>query len=93
MAHKKAGWSSKNLKDSNPKFRGVKKFGGQEVVSGNILVRQKGDKYIMGDNVVKGRDFTIQSIKEGIVVFGKKKITRFDGKKFLKTVVWVKVIE
>ena len=93
MAHKKAGWSSKNLKDSNPKFRGVKKFGGQEVVSGNILVRQKGDKYIMGDNVVKGRDFTIQSIKEGVVVFGKKKITRFDGKKFLRTVVWVKVIE
>ena len=93
MAHKKAGWSSKNLKDSNPKFRGVKSFGGQEVESGNIFVRKKGDKYIMGDNVVKGRDFTIQSIKEGVVVFGKKKITRFDGKKFLRTVVWVKVIE
>lgn len=92
MAHKKAGWSSKNLKDSNPKFRGVKRFGWQSVVSGNILVRQKGDKYMMGENVIKGRDFTIQAVSDGVVVFGKKKVMRFDGKKFLKTVVWVKTV-
>jgi large subunit ribosomal protein L27 len=90
MAHKKAGWSSKNLKDSNPKFRGVKKFGGQSVVSGNILIRQKGDKYVMGDNVIQWRDFTVHAVSDGTVVFSKKKVMRFDGKKFLRTCVSVK---
>lgn len=90
MAHKKAGWSSENLKDSNPKFRGLKRSGWQEVISGNIIVRQKWDKYLMGQGVIKGRDFTIQAVEKGTVVFTKKKTIRFDGKKFLKTVVWIK---
>lgn len=90
MAHKKAWWSAKNLKDSNPKYRGVKKFGWEKIVSGNIVVRQKWDKYAMGENVIKWRDFTIQAVADGVVVFGKKKVTRFDGKKFIKTVVGIK---
>ena len=58
MAHKKAGGSSKNGRDSNPNFLGVKRFGGQAVSAGEILVRQRGTKYHAGLNVGKGRDDT-----------------------------------
>jgi large subunit ribosomal protein L27 len=87
MAHKKAGWSAKNLRDSNPKYRGVKVFGGQKAVAGNIIIRQKGSKYECGKNVYTGKDFSIHAKIDGIVTFSKKKIGRFDGRKYLKTVV------
>jgi len=89
MAHKKAAGSAKNLRDSNAKYRWVKVFGGQPVVAGNIIIRQKGDKYALGDNTYKGKDFSIHALVDGIVWFKKKNITRFDGRKYLKTVVEV----
>ena len=87
MAHKKAGWSAKNLRDSNPKYRGVKAFGGETVAPGDIIIRQKGSKYECGKNAYEGRDFTIHAEKAGKVTFKTKKFTRFDGRKYLKTVV------
>ena len=93
MAHKKAAGSAKNLRDSNPKYRWVKLFGWQFAKAGNIIVRQKGDKYKLGKNVYKGRDFTIHAARDGIVQFRKKKVVRFDWRKYLKTVVDVVPVE
>ncbi len=72
MAHKKAGGSSKNGRDSNPKMRGVKRFGGQQVNAGEILVRQVGTKIHPGRNVGLGRDFTLYALIEGVVTFERK---------------------
>ncbi|MBS1960031.1 MAG: 50S ribosomal protein L27 [Bdellovibrionales bacterium] len=69
MAHKKAGGSTKNGRDSNPKMRGVKRFGGQTVKSGEILVRQVGTQFHAGKNVGIGRDFTLFALIEGVVKF------------------------
>ncbi len=69
MAHKKAGGSTRNGRDSNPKMRGVKRFGGQVVGPGEILVRQVGTKFHAGRNVNTGRDFTLYSLIEGTVTF------------------------
>ncbi|MBI3535842.1 MAG: 50S ribosomal protein L27 [Deltaproteobacteria bacterium] len=69
MAHKKAGGSSRNGRDSNPKMRGVKRFGGQAVNAGEILVRQVGTKIHPGRNVGLGRDFTLYSLISGLVKF------------------------
>ena len=71
MAHKKGQSSSRNGRDSNPKYRGVKKFGGQHVLPGNILVRQCGTKYRPGANVGCGGDYTLYSLVEGRVAFRK----------------------
>ncbi|MCX6824863.1 MAG: 50S ribosomal protein L27 [candidate division SR1 bacterium] len=87
MAHKKAGGSAKNLRDSKPKYRGVKVFGGQNAVAGNIIIRQKGSKYECGKNTYLGSDFSVHAKIDGTVIFSKKKISRFDGRKYLKTVV------
>lgn len=89
MAHKKAAGSAKNLRDSQPKYRGVKLFGGQKVVQGNIIIRQKGNKYECGENVYMGRDFSIHAGMDGFVYFSKKKKTAFSGRKYLKTYVSV----
>ena len=69
MAHKKGGGSSRNGRDSNSKRLGIKKFGGEQVVSGNILVRQKGTKFYPGENVGMGRDFTLFATADGFVKF------------------------
>lgn len=69
MAHKKAGGSSKNGRDSNPKMRGVKRFGGQLVKTGEILVRQVGTKFHAGRNVGLGRDYTLYALVDGHVKF------------------------
>ncbi len=69
MAHKKAGGSSRNGRDSAGRRLGVKKFGGQKVISGNIIVRQRGTKYHPGKNVGLGVDHTLFAIAEGIVSF------------------------
>ncbi len=89
MATKKAGGSSKNGRDSQSKRLGVKLFGGQTCKSGNIIVRQKGSKYRAGENVGVGSDFTIFALKEGKVVFSRKKIQKFNGRKYEKTFVSV----
>jgi len=77
MAHKKGAGSTKNGRDSNAKRLGVKKFGGEKVIAGNILIRQRGMKFKPGLNVGCGKDFTLFALKEGIVKFdysdGKKK--------------------
>jgi large subunit ribosomal protein L27 len=69
MAHKKAGGSSRNSRDSNPKMRGVKRYGGQKVNAGEILVRQVGTQFHPGRNVGLGRDFTLYALIEGTVTF------------------------
>jgi large subunit ribosomal protein L27 len=72
MAHKKAGGSTKNGRDSNPKYLGVKHYGGEAVVAGNILVRQRGTPFRAGDNVGLGKDHTLFALKDGKVRFEKK---------------------
>ena len=69
MAHKKAGGSTSNGRDSNPKMRGVKKYGGEAVIAGNIIVRQKGPKFHAGEGVGMGKDFTLFALREGKVQF------------------------
>lgn len=79
MAHVKAGGTAKNLKDSKPKYLGVKLSDGQKAKIGSILVRQRGTKMLAGKNVKMGKDHTIYSIKNGIVKFSEKRKTRYDG--------------
>ena len=79
MAHKKAGGSSRNGRDSHSQRLGVKKFGGEEVVSGNILVRQRGTKWNPGTGVGLGKDHTVFATIEGTVAFR----TKADGKVFI----------
>ncbi|HAF61466.1 MAG TPA: 50S ribosomal protein L27 [Anaerolineaceae bacterium] len=82
MAHKKGGGSSRNGRDSKSKRLGVKRYGGEQVIPGNILVRQRGTKIKPGDNVGLGKDYTIFSTIEGKVVYdtlpnGQKKVSVF----------------
>jgi large subunit ribosomal protein L27 len=79
MAHKKGVGSSRNGRDSNPKYRGVKKYGSEFVTAGNIIVRQKGTKFHVGANVGIGRDFTIFSLIDGYVKF----TTKAEGRKYI----------
>ena len=72
MAHKKAGGSSRNGRDSAGRRLGVKKFGGETVLSGNIIVRQRGTKFHPGENVGMGRDHTLFALTTGSVNFKKK---------------------
>ena len=70
MAHKKAGGSTSNGRDSNPKMLGVKRFGGESVITGNIIVRQRGTQFMAGKGVGIGKDFTLFALKDGQVKFG-----------------------
>ncbi len=72
MSHKKAAGSSKNGRDSNAQRRGVKKFGGQAVSAGNIIVRQVGTRIHPGSNVGMGRDYTLFAMIDGVVTFERK---------------------
>lgn len=72
MAHKKAAGSTRNGRDSNPKMLGVKIFGGQTVIPGNIIVRQRGTEFHAGVNVGMGRDHTLFALTEGVVKFETK---------------------
>jgi len=73
MAHKKAGGSSRNGRDSAGRRLGVKKFGGETVIPGNIIIRQRGTKWHPGENVGMGKDHTIFAVVEGNVSFSKKR--------------------
>jgi large subunit ribosomal protein L27 len=79
MAHKKAGGSSKNGRDSEGRRLGVKKFGGEVVTAGNIIVRQRGTKFYAGENVGMGRDHTLFALKDGNVEFN----NGYRGRKFV----------
>ncbi len=79
MAHKKSGGSSRNGRDSESKRLGVKRFGGEKVLAGNILVRQRGTKFYPGRNVGIGKDHTLFALSEGRVVFHDGKL----GRKFV----------
>ena len=76
MAHKKAGGSSRNGRDSQSKRLGVKKFGGEQVVGGNIIVRQRGTKYYPGANVGIGKDHTLFALTDGRVSFKEGRLGR-----------------
>ncbi len=69
MAHKKGQGSSRNGRDSNAQRRGVKKFGGERVIAGNILVRQVGNKFHAGKGVGQGKDYTLFALVDGVVMF------------------------
>ncbi len=71
MAHKKGQSSSRNGRDSNPQYRGVKAYGGQKVTAGSIIVRQCGTKFFPGKNAGLGKDFTIFALCDGVVEFVK----------------------
>ena len=78
MAHKKGQGSSRNGRDSNPQHRGIKRFGGQSVTAGTIIVRQLGTKFRPGYNVGLGRDYTLFALKDGVVRFGTKRRIHVD---------------
>ena len=83
MAHKKAGGSTRNGRDSNPKYLGVKRFGGENVAAGNILVRQRGTRFHAGENVGVGRDHTLFALSEGKVKFQQRGLPK---RKFVSVV-------
>ena len=72
MAHRKAGGTAKNLRDSNPKYLGTKLTDGQKAQSGSIIIRQRGTVIMAGNNVSMGRDHTLFALKSGTVKFGSK---------------------
>jgi large subunit ribosomal protein L27 len=76
MAHKKGVGSTDNGRDSNPKFLGVKLYGGQSAIAGNIIIRQRGTKFHPGVNVGMGKDHTLYAKKDGHVVFRKGRLNR-----------------
>lgn len=76
MAHKKAGGSSNNGRDSAGRRLGVKKFGGEAVIPGNIIIRQRGTKYYPGNNVGMGKDHTLYALEQGRVTFATKRNKR-----------------
>lgn len=80
MSHKKAGGSTSNVHDSNAQRLGVKRYAGEKVKSGNILVRQRGTKFFPGNNVMKGKDDTLFATIDGIVKFSQRKLKNFTGK-------------
>lgn len=88
MAHRKAGGSAKNLRDSNPKYLGIKINDKQPVKTGQIIVRQRGTRYFAGSGVGMGKDHTLFSLKDGCVSFSQKRKKDFTGKvsnrKFVK---------
>lgn len=89
MAHRKAGGTARNLRDSNPKYLGTKLYEGQKAQPGSVIIRQRGTKIMAGTNVRTGKDHTLFSITYGIVKFGKKRVKHFDGTTVVKKVVHV----
>ena len=87
MSTKRAGGSTKNLRDSNPKYLGVKRADGQVVNTGEVIVRQRGTKIEPGTNVKVGRDHTLFAAVPGVVSFRNMRKTRFDGRVVTKKAV------
>lgn len=89
MAHTKAAGSTRLGRDSQSKRLGVKRFGGEKVLNGNILVRQKGNKFFPGRNVGQGRDFTLFALKDGVVSFQEKKLKKFNRRVYKDKLIHV----
>jgi large subunit ribosomal protein L27 len=87
MSTKKSGGSSKNLRDSQPKFLGVKRADGQAIKTGQVIVRQRGTKIEAGKNVKVGKDHTLFAACDGKVAFRNMRKTRFDGRTLTKKAV------
>ena len=87
MAHRKAGGTAKNIRDSKPKYLGTKLYGGQAAKAGSVIIRQRGSRILPGRNVGMGRDHTLFALKAGTVSFTKKRKIHFDGKSIIKTIV------
>ena len=87
MAHRKAGGTAKNLRDSNAQYLGIKLTHGERAVSGAIIVRQRGTVFMAGNNVGLGKDHTLFALKDGTVKFGSKRKISFNGKTVVKKIV------
>ena len=87
MAHKKAAGSTKNGRDSNPRFLGVKLYAGEKAKIGSIIIRQKGRDTLAGKNVGVGKDHTLFALKDGTVSFSTKRQTKFNSDIITKRVV------
>jgi len=87
MAHRKAGGTAKNLRDSQPKYLGIKLADGQKAQAGSVIVRQRGTAIMAGTNVSVGKDHTLFALKPGTVKFGSKRKTSFNGSTSVKKVV------
>lgn len=90
MAHKKAGGSTRNGRDSNSKRLGIKRYGGQKVLAGTIILRQRGTKILAGDNVGVGNDYTLFAKADGEVIYSEKAKKKYNGRSYKKTVASVK---
>lgn len=89
MAHRKAGGTARNLRDSNPQYLGVKISDGQKAKAGAIIVRQRGTDVLPGDNVDMGKDHTLHAKTDGTVKFGTKRKKGFDNKVVVKKIVHI----
>ncbi|NCU28163.1 MAG: 50S ribosomal protein L27 [Candidatus Moranbacteria bacterium] len=89
MAHRMAGGTAKNLRDSNPKYLGTKLYDGEKAKAGSIIVRQRGTKILPGKNVGLGKDHTLFALKEGTVKFKTKRKTNFDRTTSVKKTVGI----
>ncbi|MFA6301289.1 MAG: 50S ribosomal protein L27 [Candidatus Paceibacterota bacterium] len=89
MAHRKAGGTAKNLRDSQPKYLGVKVADGQKAQAGSVIVRQRGTVILAGTNVSTGKDHTLFALKPGTVKFSSKRKTSFNGRIAVKKTVSV----
>jgi large subunit ribosomal protein L27 len=89
MAHTKAGGTTKNLRDSNPQYLGVKRSDGQKVGTGEVIVRQRGTAIMAGKNIGVGKDHTLFALADGKVQFGSKRKTNFDGRTVKRRIVSV----
>ncbi|MEN9649506.1 MAG: hypothetical protein RL094_473 [Candidatus Parcubacteria bacterium] len=90
MATKKAAGTAKNLRDSNPKYLGIKLYAGEKAGAGSIIVRQRGTRILAGKNVKMGTDHTLYAKKEGTVEFGSTRKVHFNNRVMTKKVVHVK---
>lgn len=89
MAHKKSAGTTKNGRDSNPKYLGIKVSPGSMAQAGSVLVRQRGSNFLAGKNVLMGKDHTLFAVKNGLVSIGYKRKTHFDDKVIKKKVLHV----
>ena len=89
MAHRKAGGSAKSLRDSNPKYLGIKKGDGEKVCTGQVLVRQRGLRILAGKDVGIGKDHTLFALQDGIVRFIRRRKTAFTGKAKNRTIATI----
>lgn len=90
MAHKKAAGSSKNGRDSNPRYLGVKINDGEMAKTGQIILRQKGRDTFAGQNIGVGKDHTLFALKDGVVVFGTKRKNNFDSTTTRRNIISIK---